>query len=146
MFLNVCILMQFSVCLQRDKVCIMQYQIFNFWVTKFSMIFTKAILWFDLISKHTQCNRIQWYWAGFHNDPQIWSWQLRISHFHLLVPLQAGGELVQRLEEVRSSSSGLLAQPLPPPAQLLLLDVIVLNLLEQLGHHLQPNERWANSN
>lgn len=57
---------------------------------------------------------------------------LCISQFPLLVPLQAGGKFSQGLEEMRSRSSGLLALAPSFPAQLCLLNITVLNLLEQL--------------
>lgn len=53
-----------------------------------------------------------------------------------LVPLQAGCEFGQGLQEVWGSSWGLLAEALPSPAQLSLLNVTILNLSEQLRHHL----------
>lgn len=63
----------------------------------------------------------------------------------MLVPLQAGCELRQGLEEVGGSSSGLLAEAPPPPAQLSELNVSVLNLLEQLRHHLDHEKETDNN-
>lgn len=60
-----------------------------------------------------------------------------------VLPLQAGGEFGQGLKEVWGSSGGLLAETLPSPAQLSLLDVTILNLPEQLRHHLTNVVMWG---
>lgn len=66
--------------------------------------------------------------------------QWLLFFFAKLVPLQAGGELTQGLQEVWGSGGWLLAEALPSPAQLSLLDVAVLNFPEELGHHLSHGD------
>lgn len=77
---------------------------------------------------------------GVHSKPKISSSSGSVRWLLFspvkLVPLQASGELAQGLQEVWGSGGGLLAEALPSPAQLPLLDVAVLNLPEQLRHHL----------